>query len=206
MSFFPFFIDIKGMKILIVGGGKIALRKIDALLPYEPQITVVAPSVCDEIMRIKGITVYISPFHEDLLSNQGAVVAATNNPLKNRQISALCKERGILINSVDDISGCSFIFPCLIKRGNLSIGISTGGASPSAAKYLKQQINAVIPDHFDEILSYLSSVRNRYKTAIEAEEIRSVFYSRVFTLCMEKNRCLLPSEENQVFKEVTNDQ
>ena len=137
MGYFPFFVDLEGQPGLIVGGGTVALRKADKLLPYGPHLTVVSPHILPELERIPGLTLSRREFSPADLDGMLFAIAATDDRGLNRRIAELCRERHIPVNAVDDREACSFLFPALVKRGDLSVGISTGGASPTAAIWLK---------------------------------------------------------------------
>lgn len=185
MGYFPFFVELKGKRGLIVGGGSVALRKAEKLLPYEPVLTVAAPDILPEIRRMPGILCRQEDFSPGLLADMFFVIAATDDTALNHRISALCQEQNIPVNVVDDRAACTFLFPALVKKGDLSIGISTGGDSPSAAIHLKRQINALLPDDFDGLLAYLGSLRGTVRESIPEEARRSSCFSHIFTACLE---------------------
>ena len=193
MGYFPFFVDLTGREGLIAGGGTVALRKVEKLLPYGPRLTVVAPEIVPELESCPELTLLRQPFAHELLENKAFVIAATDDKAVNHEISALCRERGIPVNVVDDPEVCTFLFPALVKRGDLSVGISTAGASPTAAVWLKQQVEALVPERMEEILDYLSEVRPAVKTAVP-EERRGAAFARVFRTCMEQGRPLTGAE------------
>ena len=184
MSYFPFYFDIDGMKAVVVGGGHIACGKVEKLLPYGPDITVVAPVISDKMKEFNAdgqkITILEKSFDWKDLDGAGLVISATNNNALNHDISVYCKERKIPVNVVDRVQDCSFIFPALIKKGMLSIGISTEGASPRASVYFKDKINEIIPDNVDDILEYLYSIRPIVRDSISPETERANFYHLVF--------------------------
>lgn len=192
MAYFPFFADIENMNILVVGGGTVALRKIEKLLPFSPAITVVAPQI-DKRITALTVNVIRSEFEPELLNGANVVIAATDKREVNRQIAQLCREKNIPVNAVDDKEQCSFIFPSLVKKGNLTVGISTGGASPTAAIWLKEQINAMLPDNLPLILDYLESLRPAIKESVATEEKRAEIYKELFALCLQKGST--PSDE-----------
>ena len=107
----------------MAGGGTVALRKIEKLVPYGPRLTVAAAEVREEILQTEGVTVLREPFQEYMLEGKYFVIAATDDREMNHRISRLCRERGLLVNVVDDRQACSFIFPSLVKRGKLSVEI-----------------------------------------------------------------------------------
>lgn len=199
MAYFPFFMDLEGRKGLIAGGGTTALRKVRKLMPYGPELTVASPELCPELRDMPGLTLLERPFAPELLEGRFFAVAATDDRELNRQIAALCRERGILVNVVDDREECSFLFPALVKRGALSVGVSTGGASPSAAVWLKEQIAALLPEHTEEILDWLDGQRAAVRERVPEEARRSAALRALFLACLERGRPLDRGETEEIF-------
>jgi len=106
----------------------------------------------------------------------------------------MCRERGILVNTVDDPEYCDFVFPSLITRGNLSVGICTGGASPSMGMLLKQKVEEQIPEHMEEILDWLQEVRPVIAEAVPDKKQRFVVFHRLSEMCMRLGRPLTEKE------------
>lgn len=188
MSYFPFFIELKEKKGVIVGAGIVACRKVEKLLPYAPSLTVISPEICDELdaLRKRNLFTYKQrKFQYDDLADADFVIAATDDAALNHGISEWCKKRNVLVNVVDDAKWCSFYFPSLVKRGKLSIGISTEGASPSAAIYMRKQIEAMVPEHMEEILDYLCEKREEIKASYETEAERSKVLKQLFLDCLQ---------------------
>lgn len=201
MAYFPFFMDLSRRSGLIVGGGTVALRKIQKLQPYEARLTVCAPELNPEIGQMTGLTLLRQPFEPALLDGMDYVIAATDNTALNHQISDLCRKRGIPVNVVDDRDACTFLFPALVKRGDLSIGISTGGASPSAAIYLKERIAALLPEDFGGLLEYLDGLRDRVKAALPDPRHRARFFSRLFDTCIQTGWPLSEARLSEILSE-----
>lgn len=190
MAYFPFFVDIGGQKGLIVGGGKIALHKLQKLLPYGPILTVVAPEISvamEQITLENDICVIKRPFEKSDLTGIYFVIAASDQANVNAEIGRLCKERGIFVNVVDNKKECSFLFPSLVKAGNLSIGISTEGTSPDVAAELRSRIASMIPADIDAILTYLGNLRPLAKTYIKDDSKRAFFLKDMAKVCMDSN-------------------
>ncbi len=202
MSCFPFFMDIGGKPALVAGGGTVALRKIEKLLPYGPHLTVVAPVIAEEIAALPGLRILHRPFQAEDLEGMAFVIAATAERKTNRQIASLCHRRGILVNVVDDPAACTFLFPALVKRGELSVGVSTGGASPSAAIYLKEQIETLLPGNLEEILNFLKDIRPTVQAALPEEDQRSQALSLLFRRCLERGRGLTERETEDCLRAV----
>lgn len=184
VAYFPFFMDVSAGDGLIVGGGRVALRKVQKLLDFDARLTVCAPSILPEIEAVPGLTLLRQPFEPSLLDGKLFVISATADNVLNTEIAALCRERNIPVNAVDDRENCTFLFPALVKRGSLSIGISTGGASPSAAVYWKKRISDLIPQDAGDILNHLSNLREAVKEAIPDEKKRAEVFSSLFDVCM----------------------
>lgn len=194
MAYFPFFMDLEGKKGLIVGGGTTALRKAEKLLPYGPELTVASPELCPELRDLPGLELLRRPFELAMLEGRFFVIAATDDRSLNHQIAALCRRRGILVNVVDDREACTFLFPALVKRGELSVGVSTGGSSPSAAIWLKEQIAGVLPEGMEEILAYLEGQRAQVRAMFPEEARRGEVLRALFLACLERG-CPLTEEE-----------
>ena len=184
MAYFPFFMDLEGREGLVVGGGAVAARKIQKLLPYGPRLTVAAPELLPEIAALPGLTLLRRTFDPAMLEGKFFAVAASDSRKTNREIAALCRERGVLVNTVDDKAQCTFLFPALVKRGDLTIGVSTAGASPSAAAWVRRRAEEQIPEDFGELLAYLASLRPLVRERVP-EEHRAGAFARLFSACLE---------------------
>ena len=183
MGWFPFFIQLEGTRGLLVGGGRVALRKAEKLLPFGAQLTVVAPCICPPLAALPGLTLCRRAFADsDLSPAPDFVIAATGDRALDRRIAALCRTRRILVNVVDDPAACGFYFPALVQRGRLCIGISTGGASPTAAAWLRQKIEALLPPGFDGILDRLAARREAVKAEGGSEAKRAERLQQAFAL------------------------
>lgn len=199
MGYFPFFMDIEGKNGLIVGGGRIAFHKLQKLLPYGAKLWVVAAEVSEELEQLvfqnkNDIRVIKRGFEPGDLTDMSFVIAASDDGKVNAEIGKLCREKGILVNVVDDREACSFIFPSLVREGKLSIGISTEGASPEAAASLRSQIASLIPADMEEILDYLNRLRPLAKELIRDSAGRAAFLKDMARVCMDRNAVFDESE------------
>ncbi len=185
MPLFPMFVDLKDKTVLIAGGGSVALRKLQKLTPYGVSPTVVAPDILPELAAVPGVKLHRRTFRpSDLHPRPVLVIAATNDRKVNRSISMLCKKRHIPVNVADDPALCSFVFPALVQRGEFSAGISTGGASPTAAVYFKERLTELLPENLEELLVWLRSKRQAIKASIPEPERRAAFLRRLFDACI----------------------
>ena len=184
MSYFPFFVEIANKPCLVAGGGIVALRKIEKLLPFGVKITAVSPSFCKEIEEMEGITRICRKFHPTDIVGKMFVIGATDDEVINQQISDLCNAEGILVNIVDDKEKCSFFFPALVQKGEFVAGISSGGGSPVAAQYVREKVEEAVPDYFDRVVAVLADVRQQVKDEIPGTKEREVAFRRIFSIAM----------------------
>lgn len=187
MSYFPFFMEIGQKPCLVVGGGVVALRKIEKLLPFGVEITVVSPAFCSELLAFDGIRRICRTFQEADINGMAFVIGATDDEAVNAQIAALCKERNIPVNIVDDREKCSFFFPALVKRGEFVAGFTSGGGSPLAAQYIRRRVEEMLPQGFEQTIARLSAVRERVKQEIGDSRRRESVFRALFVLALEKD-------------------
>ena len=185
MAYFPLFIDLNQKQGLVVGGGAVAARKIRTLLSYGPHLTVCAPSVLPELEALPGLTLRREPFSPALLEGAFFVSAATDDPELNSHIARLCRERNIPVNVADPGTESTFLFPSVVRRGPLTVGISTGGKSPSAAHYLKEQIEGLLPDTLEAIVLWMDAARGELKGSALSQPQRSACLSRLFSAALQ---------------------
>lgn len=196
--YFPMFVSLEGRRVLIAGGGAVALRKIEKLAPYGASFCVVAPRILPEIAGRADVKIVPRAFcPEDVEEDWAFVIAATDDAQANHEIAKRCGARGLPVNVVDDPDNCSFLFPALVQRGPFSVGISTGGASPTAAVYFKERIDAMMPEHLDEMLVWLHAQRAALKARIPQERARAAALRNLFAACMEKGAPLTDAETEE---------
>lgn len=161
MTYFPFYCDIEQKKWLLVGGGRVAAGKFSRLIAFTEKITVIAPDISSEIRENapSGVLFLERDFEEADLGRADIVVAATGDRQLNAWIASACRSRGIPVNAVDDPDNCDFIFPAIIKRGRLTVSVSTDGASPVYAAALKKEISDLVPEDIDLILEKMAALR-----------------------------------------------
>ncbi len=184
MSFFPFFQEIEGMRGFIIGGGRVAFRKAEKLLPYGPELVVIAPHILPEFRKINVVLIERDFQEDDLAKLPAFVIAASDDKALNERIALLCRELDIPVNVVDQPECCTFLFPALVQRGDLSIGISTSGASPSAAIWLKEEIERLLPVHMEQSLRWLKERRIAVKAQAGEEVLRRQYLKQLFSDCM----------------------
>ncbi|HEY4064366.1 MAG TPA: TSUP family transporter [Puia sp.] len=162
---FPVFIKMERLRLLIVGGGKVGLEKLQAVLQNSPAtaITVVATVIGDPIRQLAAvhpsIRVLERPYHPRDLEYADIVIVAVDDRATSGSIAGDAKEKGLLVNVADTPDLCDFYLSSIIKKGNLKIAISTNGKSPTIAKRLKEAIGRMIPDEMEDILQNMQTIR-----------------------------------------------
>ena len=200
MSYFPFFMEIKDKECLVVGGGMVALRKIEKLLPFGVKITVVSPAFCSEIEELEGIDRICRRFEREDIEGKMFVIGATDNEAVNRDIAVLCREKNIPVNIVDDPKKCTFFFPALVKEGEFVAGFSTGGGSPLAAQFIRKKVEDAVPEGFGQVVEVLSSVREQVKAEIHDIRKREKEFKEIFALALEKAGNITEKEMNEIIR------
>ena len=182
MDFLPVFMNVKGRKCLVVGGGKVASRKVFMLLRAGAAVTVVSPQLCQDLEIRKNeaeITHLPRGFEEGDLQDCRLVIAATNNEDVNRTVSALAQEKGIPVNVVDAPDLCSFIVPSIIDRNPVQIAISTGGASPVLARLLRSRLETFIPSAYGRLARLVESFREKVKAKFSSSDEIRTFWEQI---------------------------
>lgn len=193
MGYFPFFADIAGKEFLIVGAGRTALGKVEKLIPFEPEITVVAPQICPEFEKL-GVKLIRRSFQDSDLEDKFAVIAATDDSELNGHISELCRAVKIPVNVVDDKEKCSFIFPALSGGRGVTVGITTSGQSPALARYIREKNDEFLTERLMETVELLGSLREEIKLRITDESRRKQANEQFLRLCIE-GECLPDREK-----------
>ncbi len=189
MAMFPMYVDLKGKQCLIVGGGEIAYRKAEILLRFEAVITVIAPELCSSIINLEKqgyLEIQKSSYSKDYIEGAYLVVAATSSTEVNELVYNDALKINIPVNVVDDPEKCTFIFPSVVKRGPLTIGISTSGAYPALSKKIRKISEEIFPEAYSEIIEMLANFRSRVRKgplsqSEKEKELRIVleeFYSK----------------------------
>lgn len=176
MSYFPMCIQLAGERVLLVGNGRQIQEKIDKLGPFGALIE-----------QLNGLT------EADLEPRPMMVVIGDLAREEAEKYCSLCRKCHIPVNVVDQPALCTFFFPSLISRGDLTISVSTGGKSPGTAAFLRQQIEQQLPDQTDEILESLYSLRQRLKVSVAGGLARQRMKAAT-ELAFDANRSLTEEE------------
>jgi siroheme synthase-like protein len=168
-NLFPVFLKLEELETLIVGGGNVALEKVSALLKSSPAagITIVAPEIRMEIKELasvnKKIRLVQRGFRVRDLQQKDIVILATDDHLLHERIRVLARKRRMLINVADTPSLCDFYLGSVVTKGNIKIGISTNGKSPTIAKRMREFFEEILPDDTETLLSNMQKIRDRIK-------------------------------------------
>lgn len=157
MKCFPFMKDISGKICLLVGGGEVALRKAEKLRSFGTQIVVCAHEIRGDLRALAKKC--HREYDASLLAGSDFAIAATDDEALNARVAADCRTRGIPVNCVDKKELCDFYFPALITAGDVTIGISTGGASPALAAALRAWLEQKLPENLAEIARRAEALR-----------------------------------------------
>lgn len=179
MNTLPLALKLANQPCLVVGGGEVARRKIEALLSVGARVVVVAKSVSAEVREVclsVGIPVHERAFRDDDVAGQLLVVAATGDSAVNRAVQGACEQHRVLVNCVDDADHSTAQFPAIVNRGPVTVGISTRGTSPTLARRLREQIEALLPAGVGPLASYLGSRRDRVREALPDSYARQRFW------------------------------
>lgn len=191
MGYFPLFVDLHDKTVVIVGGGQVAARKAKTLLGFRARITVIAPHICEELTALPGIAIQRKPFANTDLLGACLAIAATDSRELNSRIAEICHAKKIPVDVADSREESTFLFPSVVSRGRLTVGISSAGSSPTASRYLRQRVGDILPENMEEILDYLDDLRGR----TPAGENRRQLCKAAFARAMELGRPLTQEEE-----------
>ncbi|EEX66487.1 NAD(P)-dependent oxidoreductase [Vibrio metoecus] len=184
MRYFPLFLDLTNKPVLVVGGGEVACRKIDALLRADAKVTVISPHVAPALQNWiqEGKCHWIQHFYSShwLDKRYVQVWATTDNPELNHQVHKDAKEQGILVNVVDDQPYCDFITPSMIERGRIQLAISSGGASPVLIRNIREILESVLAQNLGLLADFAASKRNSIKDFLPNVDLRRQFWERFF--------------------------
>lgn len=162
MSYFPAFLKLENKKILIVGGGVIASQKLRHLLDFTSDISVIALTFCEDMQKVidaNGLHFEKRGYCKGDIRGFSIVVVAIDDIPLQAEIFKDSREYGCLCNAVDSVEYCDFIFPSYLKNGDLTIAISTSGASPAVTKNLKRYLQKVIPSDISLFLREMKELR-----------------------------------------------
>ncbi|WP_415882097.1 siroheme synthase CysG [Neptuniibacter sp. QD34_54] len=182
MDYLPLFFKLTHQKVLLVGGGNIALRKAKLLCRAGAHVTVISHKVCDDLQDLldenQG-TAIVGEYHAALLDDKILVIAATDDNPLNERVHFDAVERNIPVNVVDSPKLCTFVFPAIVDRSPVVIGISSGGSAPVLARLLRARLETWIPKSYGKLASIANHFRDQVKETFSTVNHRRVFWENV---------------------------
>lgn len=163
---FPIYVKLHQIRTLLVGAGNVGLEKLEAILANSPKANVhivaeeVSPEIYAAVESNENIQISKRRFEDSDIENVDLIILATNNTALNAHIRQLASLNHILLNVADKPSLCDFYLGSVVRKGNLKIGISTNGKSPTIAKRMKEFLNELLPEEIDETLELMGQLRS----------------------------------------------
>jgi precorrin-2 dehydrogenase/sirohydrochlorin ferrochelatase len=182
MQTYPIFALIADRPCLVVGGGSVGERKVQDLLAAGARVTVVSPGVTPllaDLVAQGEISHLDEVFQEEQVEGMALVIGATDDLEVNARVSAAAQARGIMVNIVDQPDLCTFIVPAQVRRGELTLAISTGGASPALARKLREELEGHFGPEYGPYLALLQAVRTRLLAARRGNPDNAVLFKRL---------------------------
>ena len=165
---YPLFLDLAGQPVVVIGAGRVALRKIRTLLVANANVSVISPGASDPVRQLaqnNRIRWVRRRYRRGDLRGSWLAIAATDDPAVNQLVCAEAKRRRLLVNCVAPPSAGNFIVPAQVRRGGITLAISTGGTSPAFAKRLRRDLERFLGDEYPQSLKRMSAAR-RAKTVL----------------------------------------
>lgn len=176
--YYPIFLDIAGKRCVIVGGGRVAERKCSSLIKAGARVTVISPEITGRLAayKEKGMIKHIPrSYRRGDIRSAFLVIAAAGSEETNQRVAEEAKGGNKLLNVVDTPSLCNFIAPSVVKRGLLTIAISTGGASPAMAKEIRKDLQKIYGPEYARYLNFLRDARSKAMKEIPDKKEREKF-------------------------------
>jgi uroporphyrin-III C-methyltransferase/precorrin-2 dehydrogenase/sirohydrochlorin ferrochelatase len=167
---FPAFLNLEGRRVVLVGGGRVAASKLEALLTAGARVTVVAPEIRPEIER-EGVTIVRRAFEDRDLDDAWWVVAAAP-PAVNRQVQAAAETRRVFVNAVDDPRHATAFLGGVVRRDGVTVAISTDGRAPALAGLLREALDAWLPRELDAWMKASDDARRAWREQLVPMEQR----------------------------------
>ena len=162
MSYFPVFLEMHGRRALVIGGGVVAERKIASLLEAGAQVTVISPDITETIAhwsKEKSINLSARCYQPGDLAGCELVFVATDDKQVNATAYSEGRERGVWVNAADDPAHCDFILPSVLRRGDLTVAVSSGGASPALARTIREELEIHLSREYEQLAKLAAEAR-----------------------------------------------
>ena len=175
---FPVMLDLEGRECLVVGAGVVAARKVAGLLDAGARVTVVSPVLAPAVLDIARdgrLRWWPREYAKGDVTGFALVMVATDDEAVNALVAAEARERSIWVNCADDPARCDFILPSVLRRGPLTVAVSTGGASPTVAHMVREELELVLPSDYGAHTEVVADVRRALRDrgiALDAQRWR----------------------------------
>jgi siroheme synthase-like protein len=164
--YYPILLNIRGKKCLVVGGGNVAFRKVQALLENGANIEAISPTFCPELNQMAkdgAIQIHQKSYNTKDLKNAFIAIAATDDVKTNESIAADARRQGVLVNVVDDPNNSDFIVPSHFRRGDVIVAVSTSGRSPALARKIRSELEKVFKAEYAQLAILADEIRSELK-------------------------------------------
>jgi precorrin-2 dehydrogenase / sirohydrochlorin ferrochelatase len=159
---YPVNLLVAGRSVLVVGGGTVALEKVDGLLDAEADVTVVAPEIVPDLAA-RPVRIEQRPYRAGEAADHRLVIVATSDPAVNAEVAADAEAAGVWVNAADDVANCTFTLPARVRRGDLLLTVSTGGRSPGLASWTRKRLEADFGPEWATLLDLLAEARDELR-------------------------------------------
>ncbi len=182
MTFYPVFLDLRGRRAVVIGGGAVAEQKVLGLLSAGAHITVVSPETTPRLAELAaagGIDLRRRPYRSGDLAGAWLAIAGTDDCAANAQVWAEAEREGVLLNAVDDVDHCSFIAPAIHREGDITVAVSTSGKSPALAARLRQRVARLVGPAEARLCELLGEMRPELAARVTDPHVRTALWYRI---------------------------
>jgi siroheme synthase-like protein len=166
MSYFPIYLEMTGRRCLVIGGGAVAARKVASLLEAGAEVTVISPDAADAIQRWskeKAVEIIARRYQPGDLAEFEIAFVATDDGDVNAQVFQEARKLGVWVNAADDATHCDFILPSVLRRGDLTVAVSTSGTSPALARTIREELELYFTDEYTLLVNLAAEVRDELR-------------------------------------------
>lgn len=195
-EYYPVFFDLQGRSVLVVGGGQLALEKVQGLLAAQAMVTVVAPALNEELasLRNEGQIQHLArEYQQGDMHGRALVMAAGDDRSANQSLHADARDIGVPLNAADDPANCDFILPAVVRKPPLTLAISTGGGSPAMARRIREELTDYLDAETSSLAELVAEVRAELRgrglfRSIPAESWQSAMDGQLRILLAQRRR------------------
>ncbi len=168
MGYYPVLLDLAGKRCVMVGGGIIAERRVDGLVTAGARVTVISPRLTRALAALAAagrIEHEPREYREGDLEGADLAFVATDAGQVNAAVAHEARTRGVWVNAADDPTHCTFILPALVRRGDLTVAVATGGSSPALARAIREELETYLTDDYTTLASIAAEARREVQAA-----------------------------------------